>query len=144
MGERPPDAPLGAALEYPLAGVSWQNYCELLTYLRRNTDPRTFVANVLNRSPYDSLNGPTGRLSPFRAESGICWLSWVDLDLDPEFARDLEQTTDAVVVWEPAQDHVNTRLKLERVVAVIRKHFVPEARFGKVEVWRRKPDGGRQ
>ena len=66
-------------------------------------------------------------------------MSWVRLDLDPEFAEDLLKTTDAVVVWEPRRDDVDPAMRVERVIAVIRKHFEPEARFGKVEVWRRKP-----
>jgi hypothetical protein len=114
----------------------------VLSYLKRATGPETLVANVLNRFPYDALNGPTGRLSPFRAESGICWLSWVDLDLDPEFARDLERATDSVVVWEPAQEDIDPKMKLERVIAVIRRLYEPEARFGAIEVWRRKGSGG--
>lgn len=30
-------------------------------------------------------------------------------------------------------------MRLERVIAVIRGYFEPEARFGSVEIWRRKP-----
>ena len=127
-GERPPDAPPGAVQAFPRGrdGKRWSDYCAVLAYLRENTGPETAVANVLNRYPYESLNGPTGRLSPFRAESGICWLSWVDLDLDAEFARDLGQAADSVVVWEPAQDVVDPRMKLERVIAVVRRLYEPE------------------
>jgi hypothetical protein len=144
-GEMPPRAPPGCAQAYPGGEDSdhWDNYRAVLTYLRRATGPETYVANVLNRHPYESLNGPTGRLSPFRAESGICWLSWVDIDLDAEFAADLERATDAVVVWEPAQDDVDPRMRLERVVDVIRRDFQPEARFGRIEVWRRRPAASR-
>ncbi len=92
----------------------------------------------MNRYPYESLNGPTGRLSPFRAEGGICWLSWVRIGVDSEFARQLLDATDAVVVWEPGQDHIDPAMRLESTVAVIREYFEPEARFGHIEVWRRK------
>jgi hypothetical protein len=140
-GETPPDKPLGAAQAFDGGGKQsfWLNYCALLTYLRQKTGPETLVANVLNRYPYESLNGPAGRLSPFRAESGICWLSWVDLDLDPEFAQDLERATDSVVVWEPAQFVVDPKMKLERVIGVVRRLYEPEARFGAIELWRHKP-----
>jgi hypothetical protein len=136
-GEMPDTPPLGCL--QPFASPSgWEAYRAVLGYLRQATSPQTFVANVLNRYPYESLNGPAGRLSPFRAESGICWLSWVQIDLDPEFAQDLLNSTDAVVVWEPRQDEVDPAMRLERVIAVIRAYFEPEARFGKVEIWRRK------
>jgi hypothetical protein len=143
-GEMPDKPPLGCLQPFAGGGESptrWEAYCAVLDYLRQATSPQTFVANVLNRYPYESLNGPVGRLSPFRVESGICWLSWVRIDLDPEFARDLLNATDAVVVWEPRQDDVDPAMRLERVVAVIRGNFEPEARFGKVEVWRRKSIG---
>jgi hypothetical protein len=143
-GAMPAQAPLGCLQPFQSGNESpshWGVYCATLAYLRRATGPQTFVANVLNRYPYESLNGPTGRLSPLRAESGICWLSWVDIDLDPEFARDLLNAPDSVVVWEPRQDQVDPAMRLERVVAVIREYYEPEARVGRVEVWRRKAIG---
>ncbi len=68
------------------------------------------------------------------------WL--IDLDLDIPFAESLEQTPDSVVVWSPAEIDVQPRLKLERVTSVIRRYYLPEARFGPIEVWRRSPDDG--
>jgi hypothetical protein len=145
-GEMPAEPPLGCRQPFPGGVDRWDAYRAVLAYLRRATGPQTFVANVLNRYPYESLNGPAGRLSPFRAEGGICWLSWVDIrwvdsDYDPGFARDLLGAPDSVVVWEPRQDRVDPAMRLERVVAAIRRYFEPEARFGRVEVWRRKPAG---
>jgi hypothetical protein len=43
------------------------------------------------------------------------------------------------VVWDPRQRDVSPAMKLERVISVIRRDYEPEARFGHVEVWRRKP-----
>ncbi len=141
LGKMPANPPPGCfqafqGASHPLS--PWETYCLVLGYLRDSTQPETFVANVLNRYPMESLNGPTGRLSPFLAESGICWLQWVNLDLDPEFARQLEATADSVVVWEPRQRDVIPAMKLENVIGIIRRDYVPEARFGHVEVWRRK------
>jgi len=113
-----------------------------LDYLRRATSPATEIANVLKHPPFPSLNGPVARLSPFRAESGICWMWLIDLDLDIPFAESLERTPDSVVVWSPAEIDVQPRLKLERVTSVIRRYYRPEARFGPIEVWRRSPDDG--
>jgi hypothetical protein len=141
LGEMPATTPMGSVQAFGGAGptAGWVTYCSVLTYLRESTRPQTFVANVLNRYPMESLNGPSGRLSPFLAESGICWLDWVKIDLDPEFARQLEATPDSVVVWDPRQRDVSPAMKLERVISVIRRDYEPEARFGHVEVWRRKP-----
>jgi hypothetical protein len=142
-GEEPEISPVGSEQVYQrgrLRPSSWDHYCSLLRYLRVQTTPRTFVANAVNRYPFDSLNGPTGRLSPFLAESGVCWMCWVNIDLDAKFAQALERATDAVVVWSPhpAESPPDPRVKLDRVTAVILRDFEPEARFGDLEVWRRK------
>jgi hypothetical protein len=97
------------------------------------------IANVLNAYPYDTLNGPIGRMSPFLAESGICWMTWVDIDLDPEFAEQLERADDSVAVWVPSRNGFEPRMQYEKVRAVIRKYYEPAARFGPMEVWNRKP-----
>jgi hypothetical protein len=119
----------------------WSDYCRALDYLRRTTSPETEVANVLRHLPFPSMNGPAGRLSPFRAESGICWMWLIDIDLDAPFAAALEQTPDSVVVWSPAEVRFDPRLKLERVTAVIHRCYHPAARFGMIEVWRRSYRG---
>ena len=102
------------------------------------TSPQTLVANAFNRFPYLPINGPTGRLSPFRAESGICWMCFVDIDLDSEFAQALEAATDSVVVWEPDQLDIDPRIKVKRLNAVIRELYQPAARFGTFEIWTRR------
>jgi hypothetical protein len=124
---------------------NWRVYQQVLDYLRHRTGPNTVVANVLNRYPYESLNGPTGRLSPFHAESGICWMMFVNINLDAAFAESLEKAEDSVVVWEPSlpRRHTNPRLKLDRVFEVIRLRYEPEARFDNIEVWRRKRSPGK-
>jgi hypothetical protein len=116
----------------------WDDYRGLLADIRTRTRPRTLVANCFNQFPYLPINGPTGRLSPFRAESGVCWLSYVDIDLDGEFAQALEAATDSVVVWEPRQPAPDPRLQLKRVISVIYQYYEPAARFGRLEVWTRK------
>jgi hypothetical protein len=116
---------------------AWEDYRDALIYLRRNTRPGTLVANVLKEPPFPAINGPTGRLSPFRAESGICWMWLVDIDLEPEFASSLEGADDSVVVWSPEEHKLLSQLRLDRLASVIRKRYRPEARFGHIEVWRR-------
>jgi hypothetical protein len=116
---------------------SWDDYRRTLIHLKESTGTATMVANVLKQPPFLGLNGPTGRLSPFRAESGICWMLFVDIDLDSEFARDLERAADSVVVWTPDESEIPSRLRLDRLNGVIKQHYRLDARFGRIEVWRR-------
>ncbi len=116
---------------------SWDDYRRVLMHLRATTGPTTLVANVLKEPPFPAINGPAARLSPFLAESGICWMWLVHIDLEPEFAAALERLTDVVVVWAPSTHELPSRLRFARLAAVIRKHYRPEARFGRIEVWRR-------
>jgi hypothetical protein len=140
----PDEPPLGCIkpfprfMFHPIGRTSWENYCDLLDYLRKTTRPETMIANVLHRYPYESRNGPTGRLSPFMAESGVCWMTWVDIDLDPEFAASLEKAENSVAVWLPDQVAYEPNMRYERVRAVIRKYYEPTAKFKDIEVWRRK------
>jgi hypothetical protein len=115
----------------------WADYRSVLNYLRETTGPATPVANVLRSPPFPAINGPVGRLSPFLAESGVCWMLLVDLDLEPEFVAALERSTDSVVVWNPAEFSRFSRLRLDRLTAVIQEHYRLDARFGRIEVWRR-------
>jgi hypothetical protein len=141
-GREPIPSPIGVQ-RYFLRGSCYNDYCwpdyrDLLDYLRHQTGPDTPVANVLRRVPFPSLNGPTGRPSPFRAESGICWMWLVRDDLDAAFAADLERAPDSVVVWVPDEPGVDPRIRLDRLTTVIRRDYRPAARFGVFEVWRRK------
>ena len=138
-----PDVPPGAWIWYgdnrqPF--YTWDAYHRLLRYVREKTGRETIVANVLKNSPFPAVNGPTGRRTPFHAETGVAWSWLVDQDLDEEFARDLEHAgQDSIVVWSPEESAPNRRLELKRLTQVILDEYEPEARFGRIEVWRRKP-----
>jgi hypothetical protein len=141
-GVEPRDPPPGCRyhwfqFEPKRCQYEWSDYRQALDYLKRTTRPEAQVANLLMRPPFPSFNGPTGRLSPFRAESGICWMWLVDVDLDAPFADALEQTPDSVVVWAPDEAGAEPRLRLDRVLAVVRREYRPAARFGRIEVWSR-------
>lgn len=148
-GEPVPRPPLGSLrFFHRLASGSrdrpyeWSEYHHVMAYLRRTTREQTAVANVLRRIPFPGLNGTIGRISPFRAESGICWMWLVDLDFDAEFARQLESTVDSVVVWVPDEQIGEPWMRLPRLVETIRRLYEPEARFDNIEVWRRKAGSG--
>ncbi|MGE3820159.1 MAG: hypothetical protein AB7I30_12125 [Isosphaeraceae bacterium] len=123
--------------EYP-----WNDYLDMLEYIRTETRPTTPVANVLRHYPNPPINGPVGRLSPFPHASGILWFRWIGPELEEDYARALAASTDAVVVWAPAETELLPSLALPRLVEVIRRNYQPEARFGNVEVWRRSPARG--
>ncbi len=140
-GEEPPIPPLGSIRYFHRRipcedNYCWSDYRKTLEYLRRTTTPKTPVANILRTAPFPSLNGPTGRPSPFRTESGICWMWLIDEDLDAEYAEAIERDPNTVVVWSP--DETAPRLTLEKLTSVVRRHYHPEARFGAIEVWRRR------
>ncbi len=142
-GEEPADPPPSVRYLWfqPVAcPYEWTDYRDTLNYLRRTTSPATEIANVLKQPPFPAINGPVGRLSPFHADSGICWMWLVDLDLEIPFAEALERTPDSVVVWSPAEVNLPTRLRLERITEVILHFYRPAARFGAIEVWTRQPD----
>lgn len=144
-GEIPAEPPVGAIRAFPrLAGRStrWNDYRAVLLYIRSETAPTTLVANVLTSYPFETINGPAGRLSPFRAESGVCWMTQVNLNLDSEFAEALSRSPNSVVVWAPSRFSDNTALPLPHLAAAIQQYYQRAAQFGTYEVWRRKSAPG--
>jgi hypothetical protein len=143
-GEEPPYRPLGVEVRFGTGTTlngryGWNDYRNVLTYLRTKTGRETLVANFIRNTPFPALNGPTGRLSPFPAAGGLLWIWWIKADDEPAFAKSLAQATDAVVVWVPGERAMGPSLRLKRVERVIRHLYKPEARFGLIEVWRRMP-----
>lgn len=136
-GREPEEPPLG--YRHPYGGnwvlPPWKDYCDLLHYLRTKTNRETRVACLMQGV---AVTGPTARLPALPAESAT-WLFVVKLDDEPRFARVLEQTPDSVVVWAPGQTGERSIKDLPRLEAVVRRLYQPEARFGAIEVWRRRP-----
>ncbi len=135
--DRPPlNRPAGYSthLDSPAAGrYEWDDYRRVLNYLKHDLGPNTRIANALRYAP--ALTGPTGRLPAFPAES-TAWLRVVRPEDEPRFVRSLEQSSDSVVVWDPRAP--DPPVKLERLHAAIERLYEPAARFGIIEVWRRK------
>lgn len=117
------------------AVYDWTDYRNLLAYLRQQVPAHTRVANALKGVP--AVAGPTGHCSAFPAES-IAWLYMVKHDDEAKFARALEETPDSVVVWAPSEQAIERNFTLELLRPVIVHHYEPAARFGDIEVWRRK------
>lgn len=115
----------------------WRDYCAVVTYLHHATRSETKLANALKGAP--ALVGTTARQSAFPAES-LAWLWLVDRDDEPEFAAALVCSRDSVVIWIPGEIGPDPTFVVDRIDSVIRDLYQPEARFGAIEVWRRKPD----
>jgi hypothetical protein len=115
----------------------WEDYRATLDYVRGHTSPQTRVANVLKCDP--AVTGMIDRPSAFPAES-IAWIRMVRPDDEPKFAAALSSHRDAVVVWIPGEDGPDKLQTLPYLTPVIRRDYRPEARFGKIEVWRRALD----
>jgi hypothetical protein len=116
----------------------WRDYRGVLDYLKAHTRPETKVANALKGDP--AIVSMVDRPSVFPAE-GTTWLRMVNPGDEPVFADALEACRDSVAVWDPeGKIGPDAKFKIERVAAVIRRHYEPEARFGDIEVWRRKAE----
>jgi hypothetical protein len=147
QGTEPLEPPLGIRIGLPAEphalAFPWDDYQEVLSYLRTRTGPDTRVANLVHVVP--ALNGPAGRLTPLPAES-LAWLA-VDPDALGAFARALEAApADSVVVWSPERgalgDMYMHYADVERLAPVVRRLYEPVARFGALEVWARKAGTG--
>jgi hypothetical protein len=131
-------APAGY-VPHPLMGGAahyrWKDYQDVIQYLRTRTPPHTRVANLL-REPA-AITGPAARPSVFPAES-LVWLVMVRPDDLERFLSALEGASNSVVVWVPGE--LRSAGKRRRFEPLVRRLYEPQARFGEIEVWRRKPD----
>jgi hypothetical protein len=143
QGSMPVEPPLGIHIALPvdptILALPWNDYRDVLGYLRTRTAPETRVANLVHVVP--ALNGPAGRLTPLPAES-LAWLA-VAPDAWTGFSRALETApADSVVVWSPRKGGITDLYMhyddVERLAPTIRRHYAPSARFGAIEVWARR------
>lgn len=142
-GQVPVSVPLGAADHFsPGDGrspYSWTDYRNALIHLRQHTDETTVVANQLRNVPFPAINGPTGRVSPLDAEGGLAYLYLVNPARETRFARAVaDAPAGSVVVWDPERPSFTPDLALPDLSAAVRTHYRPEARFGAIEIWRKR------
>jgi hypothetical protein len=117
----------------------WSDYRAALLYLRTETKSSTKVANALKGDP--AIASEVDRLSAFPAES-IAWLRMVDPRDEPAFVESLESSTDSVVLWSPGEPGPDPKFQIPQIEAAIRRLYQFEARFGAIEVWRRRGMAG--
>ena len=128
------DLTMPAGYTHNLVGIPlylWEDYRAALNHIRTATRAETRIANLLHGV---AITGPTGRLSAFPAES-VTWLDVAPPDVEAQFIQALEGAADSVVVWAPTDEHLGQR---PRLVSLVRRLYEPEARFGDVEIWRRR------
>jgi hypothetical protein len=146
QGGLPGEAPLGYIEPGSDPGVAtypWRDYRAVLTYLRSETSQRARIANILRDCP--ALTGPAARLPVFPAES-IAWLA-VSPGEEPDFLAALEDAgEESLVVWAPEEEKLDPDLRLaaavQNLAPAVRRHYEPLARFGAIEVWRRRRTEG--
>ena len=136
LGRMSAEAPPGFAPQ-TMAGVwhpPWPDYRDLILYLRR-TDPGVRVANLLKAV---AVTAPSGRLPSLPAES-VTWLRVVNPGDEGAFVDALGRAdARSLVVWAPAVDSQDVAVALPELDRAVRRLYEPEARFGAVEVWKRK------
>jgi len=114
----------------------WDDYRAALDHLRRTTGPTTRVANALLGAP--AVTAMVDRPSAFPAES-VAWLRMVRPADEPLFVEALAGAADSVVVWAPGEVGPGGEYRLGALADAIRRLCRVEARFGAIEVWRRRP-----
>lgn len=132
----PVHTPPGYTHSYRRTPYPWGDYRRLLGYLRTHTQRTTRIANALKHDP--AIAGSVGRLPAFPTES-LAWIRLVNRTDEPRFTASLERADDSVVVWSPAERNDGEAPGIPTIYALISTLYAPEARFGAIEVWRRKP-----
>lgn len=123
------------------SGYPWADYLAAIEYLKANTTPRTRIAGAFKRMPFPGFNAPTGRPSPWPGEGGTNFIMCIGNDWQSRFSESLRKSPqDTVVVWVPGEEPENQRLVLDDLDQVVKDLFVPEAKFGIFEVYRKKPE----
>ncbi len=140
----PPEVPPGAEGYFPplrsRASYTWDDYRDALAYLRGATEPETRIVTVIRNAPYLTFNGPVGRITPLPADTGVLWIWQVDPSMEEAFVTAMRNSRDSVVVWVPGETSARPGLQLPIIAAAIPRFYRPEARFGLIEVWRRRAD----
>jgi hypothetical protein len=131
----PTDTPPPGYRRRPGHVYPWADYRAMLQYLRDFPSKGARIANVLKE--YPAVVGLMDRLPAFPAES-ITWLGMVNPSDQACFAKALEDQPDSLVVWSPGEAGPDPSFKIDLIESTIRRLYEHDARFGAIEVWRRK------
>jgi hypothetical protein len=114
----------------------YEDYHHLLQYLRHDLEPGLRIACLLKGV---AVTSPTGRLSALPAESAT-WVYVVNPRDEPLFVRRLEEARETVVVWDPTHPVDEFGRSTPELNEAVRRLYRPSARFGSLEVWRRRTE----
>jgi hypothetical protein len=142
-GTSPDVAPPGFRHHFlPSTGAhySWDDYARVLDHLRDRTQPATRVAPLFRNWCFPALNGMSDRGPVFPTDQGVLWAWQLSPDYDRICAEALERTPDSVVVWVPDErgSPGAALVSVPEVERAVRRLYVPDAKFGAIEVWRRR------
>lgn len=140
-GEFPAKPPPGARRHFlpsPAGSYEWDDYRRVLEHLRTRTPPSTRVAPLFMNWCFPALQGMADRGPVFPTDQGIVWAWQIAPGYERICADALERTPDSVVVWVPGEDVVSWGGPLPELERTVRRLYVPDAKFGAIEVWRRR------
>lgn len=116
----------------------WQDYLDLLDYIRNEVPEGVRVVNFLLFHPYPTVNAPTGRLSLWPCGEGILWLSWVHKSMEPDFAKALDSKEPAIVILSDERPGWPPPNQFPAIEKTIRTEFELVTRRGAFQVWARR------
>jgi hypothetical protein len=125
-------------LPAPGQHYEWEDYRRTLSHLRTATAPSTRVAPFFRNYCFPALGGMTDRAPVFPTDQGLLWAWQLDRGYERVCVEALERTPDSVVVWAPDEVPAEPYFAMPEMEAAVRRLYVPDARFGAIEVWRRR------
>ncbi len=140
----PEHAPPGVLGHFaPLDGRSpyrWSDYRLALQYSSADDDARNVPGEPAPQRPLPRLQraarsdlAVAGRV---RGDLALVGRAGDGAGASP--APSTEAPSGTVAVWDPENTTFDARLRLDRIAPVLRRSYRPEARFGTIEIWRKR------
>ena len=132
-GEMAPSTPLGYFSDYP-----WTDHRALMEYLRHHTTSDTRVANLLVEHT-SAVTSEIPRLTQLPVDSNCLGMYHIPSLVARDTTALENSTSPCVVLWDPTSTMARSA-EFAQLIANVRRLFEFEARFGSIEVWRRRPE----
>lgn len=135
-------SPNGAKFAYPRPPIeyhyTWDNWQAARIWLARNTGESTRILNLLSFQPFPAFLGTLGRLPIGRLESFVMLTWFKRYDFDTEIVNSLANApSGSLVIWDNERTNPVHRVQVGESSRYILERFVPAARFGEIEIWRK-------
>ncbi|MFM7592829.1 MAG: hypothetical protein ACKO85_13665, partial [Isosphaeraceae bacterium] len=122
----------------PNFSYCWQDYTQVLRFIRKELKPDVKVANFLRSRPYPTINSLTGRQTIWPCGEGLLWLQSVDSTLEPQFIKALESKAPTVIIWCDQGEKFKPLNNFQEIETQIRINYEPLEKFGNIAVWKQK------